>query len=268
MIDDMVNWAVFVRPESPHFSNLRFTTSSHAELFNIRLGDFLSQLKAFKGQPIPLGLVAPPSNSKPTDLTFLFYLRQVIADPRLGRNMAGLNEVTENFATWLEGEFLAEGVNLADIGVVADIRITRLRYIKICGDIAKHHLARLASNAKHLRSILDSSGHLIAEQDSYLALPGFFEWFHGNIFVFHSVLISKFLNDIRWQVFSYLRPEFERPWHLKDEWIGSLQRYGYLYPADCCEPIAKAMYWELMNRVRGRPWLNPFEIDDTFKCRY
>lgn len=268
MIDEMVNWAMFVRPEHPDFSHLRFETQCHAELFNIRLGDFLSQLKAFKGQPIPFDLKTPPSQAKPADLTFLYYLRQVVTNPRLGGDVAGLATATEAFASWLEGEFLAEGVNLSDIDVVADIRISRLRYIKICGDIAKHHLARLAGNAKYVRDLLQASGHSITEQNAYLALPGFFEWFHRDIFVYHSSLIAKFLNDIRWQVYDYLRPEFDRSWHLKDEWIGSLQLYAYVYPADCKEPVAKAMYWELMNRVRGPLWVSPFDIDDVFKRRY
>ena len=268
MIDDMVNWAIFVRPELSDFSHLRFESPGHAELFNIRLGDFLSQLRAFKGQPIPFGLNTPPSNTSPTNLTFIFHLRQVVTDPRLGGDAAGLGVATEAFASWLEGDFFAEGVNLADINVVADIRISRQRYLKICGDIAKHHLARLAANAKQVRDLLHASGHPITEQDSYLALPSFYEWFHRDIFIYHSSLIAKFLNDIRWQVYSYLQPEFNHSWHLKDEWIGSFQPYGYVYPADCCEPVARAMYWEVMNRVRGRPWITPFEIDDAFKLRY
>lgn len=268
MIDDMVNWAMFVRAAPPRISHLRFTTHGHAELFNIRLGDFLAQLRAFKGQHIPLGLAAAPSHASPTDLTFLFYLRQVIANPKLGNDVAGLLAATEAFASWLEGEFIAEGVNLSDINVVADIRISRLRYLKICSDIPKHHLARLAGNAKHIRDILDVAGHPITEQESYLALAGFFEWFHKDIFIYHSSLIAKFLNDIRWQIYLYLRPEFGRSWHTRGERNGGFQPYGYVYPNACSEPIAQAMYWELMNRARERPWIIPFCIDDAFTRRY
>jgi len=77
---------------------MMFETSVHAQLFNVLLGDFLSELRAFKGQPIPLGLRAAPSNARPSDLTFLFYLRQVSSDPKLGHDVAALHACTE---AWL-----------------------------------------------------------------------------------------------------------------------------------------------------------------------
>jgi hypothetical protein len=77
-------------------------------------------------------------------LTFLFHLRQVCADPKLGTDTTALSAAIESFADGLEGELTAPGVNLGAIDVVADLRIERYRYIKMCGDIAKHSLARLA----------------------------------------------------------------------------------------------------------------------------
>jgi hypothetical protein len=61
----------------------------------------------------------------------------------LGDDVAELAATVEAFASWLEGEFTASGVNLHSIDVVADLQVTRYRYIKMCGDIAKHNLARL-----------------------------------------------------------------------------------------------------------------------------
>ena len=54
MIDGMVNWAMFVRNDRTDPTNLTFETSQHSRLFIVLLGDFLSQLRAFRGQPIPL----------------------------------------------------------------------------------------------------------------------------------------------------------------------------------------------------------------------
>jgi hypothetical protein len=270
MIDGMVNWAMFVKHERTDPTNMMFETSGHAQLFNILLGDFLSELRAFKRQPIPFGLPPAPANARPSDLTFLFYLRQVCANPRLGRDSSSLSTCVENFADWLEGETLADGVNLHDIDVVADIRVPRYRYLKICGDIAKHNIARLAGNVKHIRALLQASGHPVSEQDAYLAVPNFFEWFHQNIFIYHSSLIAEALNNIRWTIFDYLQAEFRRSWHSIELPIpvSSFQMYGYHYPEGCTEPVAKAMYWELMNRVRGRPWMHRFVISDSFKSRY
>lgn len=201
MINGMVNWAMFVKHDRSTPTNMMFETAGHAQLFNILLGDFLSELRVFKGQPIPLGLRAAPANARPSDLTFLYYLRQVCAEPKLGSDVAELQKVTEDFGAWLEAEFLVTEVNLPDIDVVADIRISRYRYLKICGDIAKHNLGRLAGNVKHIRDLLAASGHPVSEQDAYMAVNNFFEWFHRDIFIYHSSAISELLNNIRWEIF-------------------------------------------------------------------
>lgn len=268
MIDGMVNWAMFVKPDHATPTSVMFQARAHAQLFNILLGDFLSELRAFKKEPIPLGLRRAPSNARPSDLTFLYYLRQVCADPKLGVNVAGLCEISENFATWLECEIVAEGVNLPDIGIVADIRVPRYRYLKICGDIAKHNLARLAGNVKHIRAILHASGSPVSEEDAFLAVQNFFDWFHGDIFIYDANVISEFLNNIRFAIFEYLRDEYGRSWHpLGSAFVGA-EMYGYRYPTDCIEPVARAMYWELMNRVRSKPWMQRFVIDDAFRHRH
>jgi hypothetical protein len=64
MIDGMVNWAMFVKHDRTEPTNMMFETSQHNRLFIILLGDFLSQLRVFKGQPIPLGLSPAPSNAR------------------------------------------------------------------------------------------------------------------------------------------------------------------------------------------------------------
>jgi hypothetical protein len=268
MIDDMVNWAMFVKHDRTEPTNVMFQTGQHGRLFIILLGDFLSELRAFKKQPIPLGLRPPPSNARPSDLTFLYYLRQVCANPQLGTQYSDLQRWTEAFASWLEGEFIAPGVNLHAIDVVADLRVSRYRYIKICGDIAKHNLARLATNVAHIRKLLDASGHPVSEQDAYLAVENFFEWFHDDIFIYHSSQIAEFLNNVRWAIFDYLRPEYARSWHRPAGAGSDSSRYAYYYPVGCSEQLARAMYWDLMNRVRGKPWIHRFVVHESFKSLY
>jgi hypothetical protein len=180
MIDGMVNWAMFVKNDRTEPTNLMFKTGQHQRLFIILLGDFLSEIRAFKNEPMPLGLNTAPSNARPSDLTFLFHLRQVCAAPKLGGDATGLSAATEAFTDWLEGDFIASSVNLHAIDIVADLRVARYRYIKMCGDIAKHNLARLATNVGHLRKLLEASGHAVSEQEAYLAIESFFEWFHDD----------------------------------------------------------------------------------------
>lgn len=265
MIDEMANWAMFVKQDRTEPINLMFHTAQHAQLFIILLGDFLSEVRAFKGDPIPLGLTAPPSGARPTDLTFLYHLRQVCKYPKLGSDTSGLSAAIESFANWLETEFVARGVNLNEINVVADLRITRIRYLKMCGDIAKHNLARLATNVAHLRKLLDAAGHRVDEQHAYLAIDAFSRWFQQDIFVYHSSQIAEFLNNIRWAIFEYLLPEFQRSWHLTEQATPSFPIYAYHVPPELKEPIAEAMYWDLMNRVRAKPWMHRFIISESLK---
>ncbi|MBI4723614.1 MAG: hypothetical protein HY765_00885 [Rhodomicrobium sp.] len=268
MIDGMVNWAMFVKSDRTERTNLMFETREHSLLFNILLGDFLSEVRAFKGKQVPLGLKTAPSNARPSDLTFIFHLRQVCTNPKLGADTTGLSAAIEAFADWLEGDFVASRVNLSAIHVVADLCVARYRYIKMCGDIAKHNLARLATNVGHLRKLLEAAGHPVSEQEAYLAIEDFFEWFHDNIFIYHSTQIAEFLNNIRWAIFDYLQPEFRRSFHLTEKVTPDFPIYSYRIPADIVEPVARAMYWDLMNRVRRKPWFHRFTTSDLFKRRY
>jgi hypothetical protein len=183
----------------------------------------------------------------------------------MGTDVAELREGVEGFAAWLENEFVTKGVNLATIGIVTDLRISRCRYIKMCGDIAKHNLARLATNAKHLRRILEAAGQPISEQDAYLALDDFFKWFFDDIFVHHSSHIAEFLNNLRWAIFKYLQPEYLQSWHRPD---GTAElSYRYQVPGNCTEPVARSMNWDLMNRVRAKPWIQRFSVDAVLSLR-
>lgn len=268
MIDDMVNWAMFVKNDSTELANLMFKTDRDSRLFVILLGDFLSEVRAFRGDPVPFGLKTPPSNARPSDLTFIFHLRQVCANPQLAADVSGLRAEIEVFAEWLEGEFIAPHVNLSEINVVADLRVTRYRYLKMCGDIAKHNLARLATNVGHLLKLLETAGYIVDEQEAYLAVGNFFDWFHDDIFNYHSSQIAEFLNNIRWAIFRNLQLEFRRSWHLTDGATPALPMYGYRVPADISEPVARAMYWNLMNRVRSEPLMHRFRLSGVLKQRY
>ena len=44
--------------------------------------------------------------------------------------------------------------------------------------------------------------------------------------------------------------------------------YRYRVPADITEPVAHAMYWDLMNRVRSKPLVHRFTVSESFKQRY
>lgn len=127
----------------------------------------MSEIRAFKRKPVPLGLKPASLNARSSNLTFLFHLRQGCASPKLGTSPTALYDTVENFSDWLEVEITVPGVNLPVIGVVADLRVARIGYIKMCSDIAKHSLARLATNIAHLCKLLEIAGRPVSEQQAY-----------------------------------------------------------------------------------------------------
>ena len=268
MIDGMVNWGMFARVNFDEPTNLMFHDREHQKLFVILLRDFLSQVGARRSQPVPLGLRRAPQNGRSTDKTFLFHLRQVCGDPQLGADAVELGQRVEAFAGWLEEEFDAQDVWLPDIDVQADLRIARYRYITMCGDIAKHHLGRLPVNAHHIQDLLRQADRDIDEQMSYLAIENVFQWFFDNIFLYHSSQNAECLNNIRWAIFRYLQPEFARAYHLTQDATPDFHAYSYHVPEAINQPIARAMYWDLMNRVRQEPWMPHFIIHEVYKRRY
>lgn len=77
--------------------------------------------------------------------------------------------------------------------------------------------------------------------------------------------LPEFLNNIRWGIYDYLRPEFARSFTKDDP---TSIAYRFLYPPDCSRPVARTMYWDLMNAVRSTPYFPKFEVTRYLKMRY
>jgi len=264
MINDMVNYETFVKNERTSDVVMMFSTSTHMRLFNVLLVDFLSQPQARQGGAIPFDLPKPPTNARQSDLTHLFYLRQICAAPKLGSNASMIAGPLNVFSDWLEAEAVVENVWLPSINTELDFKIGRLQFIKICGDISKHNFLRLSQNVKRLRKALEDNGHAIDDGQAYLVLPEFYEWFHRDIFAYHSSTIAEHLNNLRLGIFSYLQPEFARAYHE----VEPRPMYRFHIPSAIKDSLAQEMYWELMNMVRARPYMPKFEVSPYVKMRY
>lgn len=264
MIDDMVNYEMFVKTERTTDVVLTFSTPAHMRLFNVLLVDFLSQPQTPKGGLVPFDLPQPPSNARCADSTHLFYLRQVCTAPKLGSDTSRIADPLDSFSDWLETEAVVERVWLPSINTELDFRICRLLFMKICGDISKHNFLRLSRNVKRLRRVLKANGHAVDEGQAYLVLPEFYEWFHRDIFAYHSSTVAEYLNNLRLGIFTYLQPEFARAYHE----VGPRPMYRFHIPSTITHPLAKEMYWELMNMVRARPYMPRFEVSQYAKMRY
>ena len=264
MINDMVNYAMFSKNENTEDIELRFETEIHQRLFNIFLVDFLSQPQPSNGKSLPFDLPQPPRNASDSDYTYLFYLRQVCENSKLGRNTDPLLDKLDAFSQWLETKAFVKNVWFPSIDTELDLHVKRIFFIKICGNIAKHNFSRLHRDVRKICKVFHCHGHPVDEGQAYLILPEFYAWFHENLFGYHASTIAEFLNNIRWSIFEYIRPEFERSY----EKIDPAPMYRYNYPPDIVKPIAQSMYWDLMNKCRSGVYFPRFTVSKLLKLRY
>jgi hypothetical protein len=268
MIDEMVNFAI-IMPIGPETKNLTLfpRTDDTRRIFHILLGDFLSPLVSRGGSDLPFGLAKTSINSRQSDYSFLLYLRQVISNPQLGNATNELASCVESFSVWLEQDTHIETVWLPSIDVEVDLDIARMTWIKICADIGKHSFARLEGNVTKITGILRSHGKLVDEGMGYTVLPEFWEWFHDHLFGYHMSTIAEFLNNIRWAIHGYLRSEFVRAYHETGEHSG-IKMYAFHYPAGVTAPLAKTMYWDVMNMARSIPFFPRFTVTPHLKSQF
>lgn len=268
MIDDMVNFAMFGSLDDKTEGIMLSPVSDDTlRLFHILLGDFLSQLgKRGKGG-LPFDLPSPPSGARSSDLTFLFYLRQVFENPQLNADADAIRLPVEAFATWLEEQSFVEEVWLPSIELNVNLTIQRITWLKICADIGKHTFSRLEHNVGKIVRILSEHGHEIDEGMGYTVLPEFWDWFHTHLFAYHASTIAEFLNNIRWGVFEYLRAEYARAYRVTG-YVTGAEMYAFDIPPEIAAPLAKPMYWGLMNRVRARPMMPLFTVTGSLKKQY
>lgn len=264
LAQDCVNYSIFCKFSDPANVTLLPKTHNDLRLFNILVGDFLSAPK--KGT---LGLPGIPPAAQGAGKTYLAYLRRVVANPQLARGHEHLiAEPTECFASWLEADFTVEDVWLSSISIELDVTMTRQESIKICSNIAKHNFSRLSADVDRILAILKRNGRQITEEEAYLLLPDFYEWFHTHIFAYHTTQIAEMLNNILWGIYDYLLHEFVRAYQKTKPDDANDILYGYDVPADIRDGLAKAMYWDLMNDVLRKPYVPRFKTDWALTERY
>ena len=260
MIDDMVNYEMFEKIRHTRYMNLMFRSMTHKRLFNVLLVDLLS-----KPMNDDFGLTEFPEDASGSARTFLFYLRRISENPCLNITGTALADPVGVFSTWLDAECHVEKVWLPSVNIETTIRVPRILFIKICGDMAKHSFPRMNINARRLRKLLADNGHQIDIEQAYLAMPDFYQWFHADIFGYHSSAIGEFLNNIRLGIYEYLTPKFSRSYRKPD---ASSIAYEFDIPDGCNSDLARSMYWELMNWARSAPYMPRFEVTEYLKMRY
>jgi hypothetical protein len=194
----------------------------------------------------------------------LHYLRRVINSTQLNCDGASyLSSPVEEFARWLEGGCFIEDVWFPSIQVETNLKVQRIEFLRICGNIGKHNFARMIGDTKVIAKVLADNSVTVDRDYRYLLIGELYDWFPKHVLGYHISAIAEFLNNIRWGLYDYLRPKFIRSYRRDDD-----IKYHYGIPAGINRPLATSMYCDLMNSVRHEPYMPRFEVTEFLKMRY
>lgn len=253
LINSMVNFEMFSLSGVDPDSQAIIKSSTHQRLFNIFLVDLLSSTDNDKNAPI---------ESK----CYLTALNNVIESPsfNINNSIIELRGATKKFSDWLNMQVDVK-IWLPSLYREATLNILRIDFLKICGDISKHNFLRLIRVAKKLMKLFEASGIHVDIKGAIHAIEDFYMRFHDDIFNYHCSTIAEFLNNIRWGIIEYLKPEYKRSYSKN---INDSLSYSYDIPRDIQDELAKTCYWELMNQVRSPPSMRRFITTKYLKYRY
>ena len=251
-ISGMVNHASLdVLGKDPN-SEIKFKDTHTHKMFFILLTDFLSPTD--KDGPIKKTL-------------FLRGLSDVCGAPQFSVDGSEneLKSAVQCFRDWLEKEMTID-VWMSSIGQEVNMSISRVDAIKMSGTLSKHNDLRAVGVAKQLHKFLEKSKVIVDIEQAIQVLPDFYEKFHDDILIYHASCICEFLNNIIWGIHTYLKPEYSRSAYWLEPEIDRPPRYDV--PQSIKSEYANDSYWELMNKVRRKPYVRKFIVTEWLKMRY
>lgn len=252
LIDEMVNHTMFIIVGDPPDQEIRFHTSIHQKLFNILLVDLLSKSdKKLVGK----------------DELYTDALKRICDQPSfiIDDSIHDLQVATSTLIDWL-GTKMTAHVWLPSLDADVHLSMERSTFIRICGNLSKHSFLRQSWPAQQLKGLLEQAGKQVSLAEATLALEEFYERFHTDILNYHGSTIVEMLNAIQWGVHEYLLPQYRRSHVSLDE--EELGKYRLDYPEGITSAIAKSLYWDLMNDVRRKPYVEKFSATKYLKMRY
>jgi hypothetical protein len=250
-INDIVNHEMLRLPNGGPDAEARFKSLASAALFAVRLADMLEKVDSAL-----LGI----------DGSLLAAVQAVSAQPLLAPASAAVSfgKAARELSDWLETEVEIE-VWFPSLDKNPRLKLRRREFVSICGNISKHTVTRLTGKARQLQAVLERNGVIVTEAEALGALDDFYEKFHTDVLSYHSTTISELLNNLRWAIHEYLEPEFKRAYIVPK--AGDL-KYGFDVPAAVQNTFANSRYWDIMNSVRGGPWIPKFTGARHLKGRF
>ncbi len=253
LIDEMVNFEIgYIIGSDPH-SQFQFSSMTHQKYFNIILVDFLS---------------CSDKNVLGEQSTYLVALKSVCDSPIFEQNNSidNLKKHVNEFSEWLSMEIVADKLWLPSIDLKIDLSIKRVEFIKICGNISKHNFSRLSGVVRELKTIFKRNDITLDDDQALVIIEEFYQWFHVDIFSYHSSAIAEFLNNIGWGIYEYLQPEYQQS--IVYESSDGVTKHHYTYPDDIKTNFAKHCYRELMGDIKTKPYMKYFHVTKYLKMRY
>ncbi len=230
-----------------------FKNPEAAKLFNVYLRDLLSMVDEHALKP---------------RRSYIGALLEVCEYPSFStKHVDGLRKSVQFFKQWMDTVIQVD-VYFSNLNMTRRIEISRKEYIKICGDISTHNITRLWQVVRRIKKLLFDSGVDLDENSIAHTVQDFYVWFYDDIFMYHSSWLAQMLNDIRHDIFQYLRGEFERSYSLLPTDETGLTKYCFDVPLAIKSDFGRHCYWELMNFVRGGLHTPRFVASNYAKMRY
>lgn len=265
-LDALVNHELLQLPEGRRDeTSAKFRGESHAELFLVKLTDFLSPLAGRRGEDLAYGLPRPCGDAPSSDFSSLFYLRLIAERPHLHPNAIMISKSVQSFSKWLEEHSHLEKYRVGSLGVQVPLSVRRMDWLKICGNCCKHRGLRTnAIQRKVVRFVADAVGCSVDDLNPRGILDEFFERFFDDILGYHQSTIVELVNDIRWAIHEYLRVPFQ------DAFMRGNERpaYSYCIPHHVNSQRGQDSFRALMESYRGGPPFPKFSTDGFLKLRY
>lgn len=245
-IDAMVNRELLRTVGSNKETESHFPTAVHQKLFYILLIDFLSK--------------NTDDTLLPGNLSVLDQVSGVANQPLLSTRSEGLLTACDALQEWLQAKVDVK-VWASTLDMELILRLTRREIIYFAGNMSKHHYGHLTAVTNQLYKLLDDRKR--PRHDIIPALESIYATLHDDILNYHASTITELLNNVRWGIHDYLKPEFARAYRKVDS-----IHYEFELPKDIATDFASSCYWDLMNSVRAMPYIDKFVATDILKLRY
>jgi hypothetical protein len=242
----MVNRELLRTVGSNKETESHFPAAVHQKLFYILLIDFLSK--------------NTDDTLLPGNLSVLDQVSEVANQPLLSTRSEGLLTACDALQEWLQAKVDVK-VWASTLDMELILRLTRREIIYFAGNMSKHHYGHLTAVTNQLYKLLDDRKR--PRHDIIPALESIYATLHDDILNYHASTITELLNNVRWGIHDYLKPEFARAYRKVDS-----IHYEFELPKDIATDFASSCYWDLMNSVGAKPYIDKFVATDILKLRY